>query len=207
MKSPSFENESFYWKQNLSVAGIDEVGKGSFAGPVVAAAVIFPNNFVSHNKLFSQINDSKLLHARKRKLIAEFIKSICTYSIAEIGVKTINVHGIGKSTTLAMLQAINMLSLKPDASLIDGYVPKGFSPPHKGIVKGDRLSISIAAASIIAKVYRDSLMEKLHIKYKDYDFHANKGYGTKKHREMLKMYGLCPHHRTSFNLKKHLVQT
>jgi ribonuclease HII len=204
-KTPSFEIEKNYWRQNLSVAGIDEVGRGSFAGPVVAAAVIFPQDFTSRSKLFREINDSKLLSPIARRTIAKFIMSVSVFSISEVDVSEINHFGIGYATQKAMQIAVDKLSLKPDFSLLDGYSQRGLSFAHIGIVKGDRKSISIAAASIIAKVYRDNLMEQLHAQYKEYDFFQNKGYGTAKHRLMLKKFGLSSVHRTSFGIGKYAL--
>lgn len=202
--TPSFEIEKTYWEQGLTVAGLDEVGRGSFAGPVVASAVIFPSNFTSKNKLFSQINDSKLLSPAMRESLAKFIKTVSIFSISEVDVLEINRVGIGEATKKALFLAADKLSQKPGFLFIDGYSQKNFPLPHLGIVKGDRISTSIAAASIIAKVYRDNLMQKLHNDYKNYDFFTNKGYGTLKHRLMMKKYGLCPLHRTSFSLSKYV---
>jgi ribonuclease HII len=201
MKLPTFDEELFFWKQGLNyIAGVDEVGRGCFAGPVVTAAVILPPTF----KSTKPINDSKKLSPKIRKELAEVIKQqAIAYAIAEVSVPVINQIGIGKATQNAFVQAIKQLSQTPDHILIDAFyiidLPRANQKP---IIRGDGISISIAAASIIAKVYRDKLMEKLPKQYEHYDFATNKGYGTKKHREAIGKYGLCDLHRSSFNLSK-----
>ena len=200
---PTFEFENKLWQQGLSyVAGVDEVGRGCFAGPVVAAAVILPDGFSVTDK----INDSKQLSPKVRKELAIIIRKLAlAFSIAEVSVQVINDIGIGKAAQKAFVQAVKNLSIQPEHVLIDAFMitdlPKVNQTP---IIHGDCLSISIAAASIIAKVYRDELMEKLHPKYTVYDFYSNKGYGTKKHRDAIGKYGLCELHRTSFDLAKFL---
>lgn len=199
MNKATFDEENVLWRQGIKhIAGVDEVGRGCFAGPVVAAAVILPDNFNATD----EINDSKLLSPKKRKELAPIIKkySIC-YSIAEISIEAINADGIGKATQKAFYKSIVTLSVKPEYIFIDAFYINNLDRKNqKPIVHGDRKSISIAAASIIAKVYRDELMQKLHDKYRQYDFYQNKGYGTKKHREAIKKFGLCDLHRKSFNL-------
>lgn len=201
MNLPTFQHEQAFWEKGLSyVAGVDEVGRGCFAGPVVAAAVVLPSGF----NATSEINDSKLLSASKREKLAYIIKEhALSFSIAEISVQVINEVGVGKAAQAAFTKAILGLKKMPEHILIDAFRIKSFEPHiQTPIIHGDRISISIAAASIIAKVYRDALMQKLHPKYKVYDFFANKGYGTKKHREALFKHGLCDLHRTSFHLEK-----
>lgn len=203
MTLPTFEHESRFWNQGLHyIAGVDEVGRGCFAGPVVAAAVVLPSNFTAS----SEINDSKLLSAKKRSELAEIIKKhAVAYSVAEIPVSVINEVGIGKAAQTAFTKAVMDLKHAPQHILVDAFRIVSFDPSMQTpIVHGDRISISIAAASIIAKVYRDELMERLHESYNVYDFITNKGYGTKKHREAIGKYGLCDLHRTSFNLTKFL---
>lgn len=198
---PTFQEEQLLWNKGLNfVAGVDEVGRGCFAGPVVTAAVILPQDFISS----VPVNDSKKLSPKIRAELAEVIKErAISFAISEVSVGVINQIGIGKATQIGFVQAIKQLSKNPDHILIDAFyidgLPKGNQKP---IIHGDGISISIAAASIIAKVYRDELMEKLHEQYEAYDFATNKGYGTKKHREAIKQYGLCNLHRTSFNLSK-----
>ncbi len=203
MNKPTFKEEQFLWQQGLQhIAGVDEVGRGCFAGPVVAAAVILPQSFTS-----TEVNDSKKLSAQKREELSEIIKqNALAYSIAEISVAVINEVGIGKATQQAFVNAIGNLKIKPDHILIDAFYIENLSRHNqKPIVHGDGLSISIAAASIIAKVYRDELMQKLHEQYTHYDFFTNKGYGTKKHREAIRQFGLSDLHRTSFNLTKFIL--
>lgn len=203
MLLPTFEHESHFWNRGMPyIAGVDEVGRGCFAGPVVAAAVILPATF----KNSDGINDSKLLSPAKRSKLAEIIKKqALSFSIAEISVPIINELGIGKATQKAFTKAISGLKQTPDHILMDAFFIDTFEKKiQTPIIHGDRISISIAAASIIAKVYRDELMERLHQKHAVYDFITNKGYGTKKHREAIGIHGLCELHRTSFNLTKFL---
>lgn len=203
MTKPTFEYESKLWNTGLQyIAGVDEVGRGCFAGPVVAAAVILPSNFAATDK----INDSKKLSAKVRKELSEIIKAhAIAYTIAEISVAVINDIGVGKAAQMAFKKAIIDLQTEPEHILIDAFyidsITKDMQTP---IIRGDGISISIAAASIIAKVYRDELMEGFHPQYEAYDFITNKGYGTKKHREAIGLHGLSDLHRTSFNLTKFL---
>lgn len=200
---PTFEHEISLWQKGLqSIAGADEVGRGSFAGPVVAAAVMFPKGISFKNSPLGEINDSKLLSHKKRVTLSKLIKEhALSYSISEIDVPTINTLGIGKAAQKAFTKAIQTLSHAPDFCLVDAFsIPEFNREQQKAIIHGDRISISIAAASIIAKVYRDELMEKLHATYPAYNFLKNKGYGTLFHRQMIQKHGLTPLHRTSFNL-------
>lgn len=201
---PTFQEESLFWSKGLKyVAGVDEVGRGCFAGPVVTAAVILPPTFQS----LKPINDSKKLSPKIRKELAEVIKQqAISYAISEVSVDVINQVGIGKAAQQGFRQCVTLLSQKPDQILIDAFYIEGLSKENqKPIVYGDSISISIAAASIIAKVYRDELMEKLHEQFEPYDFKTNKGYGTKNHREAIGKYGLCNLHRKSFDLSKFVI--
>lgn len=201
ISKPTFEFETKLWNSGLQhIVGVDEVGRGCFAGPVVAAAVMLPSTFDATDK----INDSKKLSPKVRKELAEIIKKYAiAYSIAEVSVPVINELGIGKATQQAFKMAVSNLKTAPDHILMDAFLIADIAPTvQTPIIHGDQLSISIAAASIIAKVYRDALMEKLHEQYKAYDFFTNKGYGTKKHREAIGIHGLCDLHRTSFDLFK-----
>ncbi len=198
---PNFDEENVLWKIGYRyIAGVDEVGRGCFAGPVVSAAVILPSDFSATD----EINDSKLLTPAKREELSEIIKNhALSYSIAEVSVSAINKYGIGKATQMSFRRAIKLLNAQPDYILIDAFYINGLKKRNqKPIVHGDSKSISIAAASIIAKVYRDNIMRTLHKKYHIYDFFTNKGYGTKKHQEAIKLHGLSNLHRTSFNLSK-----
>lgn len=201
-KNPSFKQERLLWNKGIiNVAGVDEVGRGAFAGPLVAAAVILPQGFEING-----INDSKVLKPQKREELSKYIiKNALQYSISEIDVEYINTYGVGKATQKGLIDSIEKLNKKYDFILVDGYKLKDFDDKlQKGIIHGDSISVSIAAASIIAKVYRDNIMKKLHDKFPEYNFLKNKGYGTKFHRDALKKYGLCKMHRTSFNLQKFL---
>jgi ribonuclease HII len=203
-KIPNFDEENLLWKNGFThIAGVDEVGRGCFAGPVVTAAVILPQSFTSKKP----VNDSKKLPARTRQELAEVIKQqAIAFSIAEVSVTVINKIGIGKATQQAFRSAVKHLTKKPDFILIDAFYIKHLTKKiQKPIIHGDQLSISIAAASILAKVYRDELMQRLHPSYKVYDFFTNKGYGTKKHQAAIQKYGLCKLHRTSFDLKRFLA--
>lgn len=182
------------------IAGIDEVGRGPLAGPVVAAAVILPSNYKNIN-----IKDSKKLSNQKREKMAKIIKKIAlTYSIVFVDVQTIDQINIKNATKLAMQKAVKKLKIEPQYLLID-YEKIDINIPQQGIIKGDEKSISIASASILAKVARDQYMKKLAIKYPNYDFDNNMGYGTLKHREAIKKYGWTIHHRKTFNPIKTLI--
>lgn len=200
---PSLDEENQLWKQGFSlICGLDEVGRGAFAGPVVVGAIIFPENV----KLPKGIADSKLLKPRQREKLDVQIKKIAiSWAVAEIAVLHINKLGIGRATQMAFRKAVKKLKVKADFVLIDAFYIKHFNRKRqKAITHGDRLSLSIAAASIIAKVYRDKLMAKSDQKYPQYGFCKHKGYGTKLHQEAIKKYGLSRLHRKSFNLEKFL---
>jgi len=200
-QKPSFNEERFLWQQGFSaIAGIDEVGRGAFAGPVVIAAVIFPKQCVFSDPELHDIHDSKLLTPHKRQRLAEKIKrEALSFSTSEIPVSYINRFGVGKAAQLGFYKVATTLSIKPDFFLIDAFwITRLKKSVQKPIIHGDSLSISIAAASIIAKVYRDEIMQKIHLTLSDYGFDQNKGYGTKIHQEQLRKLGASQHHRTSF---------
>lgn len=212
---PNFAEETKLWKKGFKyVIGVDEVGRGAFAGPVTVAAVIFECETEIIAKL--GINDSKLVRPPKREKLSKLIQDSCyAYSIATVGVPNINKVGIGKATQMAFRKAIASIRYQVESSehtsyflLVDGFHVKYIKgiglKNQKAIIKGDRKSISIAAASIIAKVHRDSLMVKLSSKYPEYGFSRHKGYGTKLHQATIKKHGLSKIHRKSFNLKKFL---
>lgn len=179
------------------ICGVDEAGRGPLAGPVFAAAVILRNN-----ENIDMLNDSKKLSEKKREFLFDIIKErAVSYSIASASEEEIDDINILNATFLAMKRAIDNLKIKSDMALIDGNRLPKLDIPAKAIVKGDSLSASIAAASILAKVQRDRLMKELALKYPEYCFEKHKGYGTKLHIELLKKYGPCPIHRKSF-LKK-----
>jgi len=204
IKKPSFDLEKELREKNFDfVFGMDEVGRGSFAGPLVAAAVAFEKEFPSW---FKELNDSKLLSANKRERLSKLILKHAKSFIEIIEVETINKIGIEKCNKLIFERLIKKIlsehKTKSIHFLIDGNKKKIKRKNLSFIVKGDSKVISIAAASIIAKVYRDKLMKDLGEIYKGYNFSKNKGYGTKFHQEAIKKIGLCPIHRKSFNLNK-----
>jgi ribonuclease HII len=176
------------------VAGIDEAGRGPLAGPVVASAVILPQTF-SH----TGVNDSKLLTPRKREQLAEVIKreSVC-WSLAAVGEREIEEINILQATLRAMRNAVEKLAPQPGYLLVDAARIPGVAVPQRPIVKGDRLSFSIAAASILAKVERDRVMDDYHRHFPHYNFAQHKGYGTAAHREAIRLLGPCPAHRRTF---------
>lgn len=199
MLKPDLNLEKDLWKKGYkNIAGVDEVGRGSWAGPLVAAAVILPKSF----KIPQNFGDSKQVNPLARKRFAQEIKTVAkAYSIAEIGVSTINRWGVGKASQIAFRKAVRSLDPKPDFILIDAFYIKHLKRKNqKAIVHGDQRSSSIAAASIIAKVYRDNLMKKLSRKYKVYGFAKHKGYGTRFHQGAIRTYGFSRIHRTSYNL-------
>lgn len=204
MITPSLDIEKSLRKSGYSyVCGLDEVGRGSFAGPVVVGAVIFPPSV----ELPDGIADSKLLKPRKREKLAGVIKEqALAWAIAEIGVSAINKVGIGKATQMAFRKALRLLPVQADFVLIDAFYVKHLNRKRQRPVKnGDKICVSISAASIIAKVYRDKLMKKLHKKYPQYGFAKHKGYGTKIHQEAIRKCGLSRIHRKSFDLNKFLM--
>ena len=179
------------------VAGIDEAGRGPLAGPVVAAAVILPPDYVN-----IEINDSKQLSAGKREELYEIInKEAVAIGMMVVDADTIDRVNILQATLQAMRDAVLELPTSPDFLLIDGNQRVPILTPQKPIVKGDSLSISIAAASIIAKVSRDRIMEMYHRQFPQYNFQQNKGYGTKEHLDAIKQFGICKIHRKSFHVK------
>ena len=177
----------------MITAGVDEVGRGCLAGPVVSAAVILKKN-INLNLL----KDSKKITFKKRVEIAKHIKLNSTYAIGLASVEEILNINILQASLLSMKRAINLLSIKPELILIDGnFAPKGLKN-FKTIINGDEKIKSISAASIIAKVYRDQLMIKLSEKFSNYAWERNFGYGTKAHMEGLKKLGITSHHRKGF---------
>lgn len=179
------------------IAGTDEAGRGPLAGPVVAAAVILD----PFNMHISGLNDSKkLAKASRERLFDQIVISARSYAIASASRAEIDQHNIHAASLLAMNRALVKLSLEPDFVLVDGFVIKGCPFRQKAIKAGDALSMSIAAASVLAKVARDKIMDDLHKKYPQYGFNQNKGYGTEEHRHSIEHYGPCPEHRRSFKL-------
>lgn len=177
------------------IAGVDEAGRGPLAGPVVCACVIMP---MESEKIIEGVNDSKKLSAKKREELFDKIVDIAiSYSIVEIDEKKIDEIDILQATKLGMKRAVENLKVMPDLVLVDA-VKIDVALPQENIIKGDALSYNIAAASILAKVHRDRMMENFDMKYPEYGFAKHKGYGTKAHIEALKKYGKCEIHRETF---------
>ncbi len=186
------------WSNQYIEAGCDEVGRGCLCGPVVAAAVIIDHQF-NHNL----INDSKQLSIKTRIELDSYIKeNVLDYSIAELSPEFIDEHNILNASIHAMHNALDQLKLKPELILVDGnkFHPYNYIP-HQCIIKGDTKFLSIAAASILAKNYRDQLMIELHEEFPEYGWNKNMGYATKQHREALKKFGPTKYHRKSFRLE------
>ena len=179
-------------------AGIDEAGRGSLAGPVTAAAVILGKNFKGKN-----LDDSKRLSQSKRLELRKFIeKNALAYSVAFVSSYQIDKNNILNSTFEAMHKSIEGLNIEPDFILVDGNLFKQYRDlKYKCIIKGDQKYQNIAAASILAKTYRDEYMSNLHIKFPEYNWIKNKGYGTKFHIDMITKFGITKYHRKSFQIK------
>lgn len=185
-------------------AGVDEAGRGCFAGPVFAAAVILPKDF--YHPL---LNDSKQLTPEERDYLRPIIeKESIAYAVASVSNDDIDQINILQASFKAMHLALNKLKKKPAILLIDGNRFKTYKKmPHYCIIKGDGIYASIAASSVLAKTYRDAYMQKLHKKYKMYAWYTNKGYGTREHRAAIQVHGLCCYHRKSFNIySSHVVE-
>lgn len=178
-------------------AGCDEAGRGCLAGSVYAAAVIFPENYQNE-----ELNDSKKLTDKRRKQLREIIqRDAVAWAVGIVTPEEIDKINILNASILAMHRALDQLKVRPEAVIVDGNRFKSYqSLPHTTIVKGDGKYLSIAAASILAKTYRDDYMDKLAEEYPQYDWLSNKGYPTKKHREAIRQYGITPYHRKSFNM-------
>jgi ribonuclease HII len=177
--------------------GVDEAGRGCYAGPVYAAAVILPKDF--YHPL---LNDSKKLTAGERDLLRPIVEKECiSFSVASVSSETIDRINILQASIKAMHLAIKKLTILPELLLVDGnYFNKYKNIPHQCIIKGDGIYAAIAAASILAKTYRDEYMESLHEKFPMYYWNKNKGYGTRKHRDAIDAYGLSRYHRQTFKI-------
>ena len=198
-KEKEFVDKLLYEKQEQEkgrflIAGVDEVGRGPLAGPVCVACVMMPLD-----DIIEGVDDSKKISEKKREQLFEEIKekAIC-YSIQMVNEQTIDEINILEATKLAMKNAIEDMSVKPDVVLVDAISKLDTNVEIRGIIKGDALSYSIGCASILAKVTRDRLMCDLAKEYPEYGFEKHKGYGTKQHIEALKEYGPCVYHRVSF---------
>jgi ribonuclease HII len=197
----SLEIELSLWNEGIrNIAGIDEAGRGPLAGPVVAAAIVFPSG-----TFIKGVEDSKKLSAKKRDELFPMIKEqALSVGVGIVAHDVIDRVNILQATILAMHKAIDDLTLKPEFVIVDGNYFRHDEYRFKTIVDGDEQSFTIAAASIVAKVTRDRLMREFHVQYPLYGFAQHKGYGTKQHLEAIRRYGLCDIHRRSFDL--HLEQ-
>ena len=196
-----FEQEA--WARGfLCVAGVDEAGRGPLAGPVVAAAVVFEKVFLEAeaDRSLAGLDDSKKLPAARREFFHALL-SACPHArigVASASVEEIDSLNILRATHLAMARAVAQLAPPPDLALVDGLPVQGLPVPHRAIVGGDGASLSIAAASVMAKVTRDRLMVELAARFPAYGFERHKGYGTQAHLDALRRHGPCPAHRRSF---------
>lgn len=192
---PDFSIEDHYAGR---IAGIDEVGRGPLAGPVVAAAVILPRDERLPDVLVNELNDSKKLSAKKRDRLFEVIMGCAEVGIGAASVREIDQINILQATYVAMRRAVERLDRVPDQALVDGNRDPGLPCTVETVVKGDSKSLSIAAASIVAKVVRDRAMARLAVRYPFFGWEGNAGYGVKKHMLGLDEVGPTPHHRRSF---------
>ena len=184
------------------IAGIDEAGRGPWAGPVVAAAVVLDQNNIPDG-----LNDSKKLSDKKREALYDLIIESADYGIGQASVDEIDAINILNATYLAMNRAVENLGQKPDHCLVDGNRDPKLGISTQIIIKGDQKSLSIAAASILAKVFRDRIMTKLAENYPHYGWERNAGYGVPAHRDALRLVGISPHHRKSFKpIRESLLQ-
>ena len=186
-----------YMHENLVEAGCDEAGRGCLAGAVYAAAVILPHDF--RNEL---LNDSKQLTEKQRYALREVVeREALAWAVGVVTPEEIDRINILNASFLAMHRAVDQLKLRPEHLLIDGNRFKKYQDvPHTTVVKGDGKYMAIAAASVLAKTYRDDYMNRLAEEYPQYDWDSNKGYPTKKHREAIRLYGTTPYHRMRYNL-------
>ena len=203
---PDFTEENSLRENGYSlIAGVDEVGRGPLAGPVMAAAVILPLN--THFEWIGMVNDSKKLTERKREQLYDSIMAdaiaVGIGSVTPVGIDT---HGIGNAARMAMQLAIAQLKTQPDFVLIDAVKLPSVSIPQKNIIRGDSKCVSIATASIVAKVTRDHYMMGIDNIYDSYGFARHKGYPTKEHMANLVQYGACPIHRRSFAPVQNVVK-
>lgn len=188
--------QSHYYEGKIE-AGCDEAGRGCLAGSVYAAAVIFPANYQN-----DELNDSKQLTDKRRKYLRQIIeRDALAWAVGIVTPEEIDKINILNASILAMHRALDQLAVRPEAIIVDGNRFKPYQQlPHTTIVKGDGKYLSIAAASILAKTYRDDYMDRLAEEYPQYDWLSNKGYPTQKHREAIRQHGITPYHRRTFNL-------
>lgn len=189
-----------YDMQKKYIIGLDEAGRGPMAGPLVVAGVIFPQGYEN-----DMINDSKQLSAKKREMLYDIIiKDALAYQIEIIDVEEVDRLNVYQASKKGMIDAISHISIRPDYALTDA-MPLGDIIEHEAIIKGDSQSLSIAGASILAKVTRDRIMEEYDQIYPEYGFQKNNGYPTKQHKEALQLYGVTPIHRRSFQPVKDVL--
>lgn len=187
--------------QSQYIAGVDEAGRGPLAGPVVAAAVILPDDF-----FLLGLDDSKQISLKNRLAFFEYIqKEAISYHISVIDNDIIDRVNIYEATKLAMKDALEQLKVQPESALIDAVELEGLSYPTHAIIKGDAKSLAIAAASILAKVTRDKMMDEISDEFPMYHFSNHKGYGTKEHMQAIEDYGFCKYHRKSFSPIREMV--
>ena len=198
-------DDALEWSAGGRVAGIDEVGRGPLAGPVLAAAVVLPRPVP--RALAALLDDSKKLTAARRETAFAALRAAQAAGQVEIGLGAASVAEIVRiNILLAMCRAVARLPALPDLALVDGNQPPALSCPVRCVIGGDGLSLSIAAASIVAKVLRDRLMARLALRYPGYDWLSNAGYGTPAHRQALQTLGPTRHHRPTFGLVRRLMQ-
>lgn len=189
-----YYERKFARKGYALIAGIDEVGRGPLAGPVVSCALVLRETVFEN-----RIDDSKALTARQRQKAYEEIKGKAYFALGIVGEKVIDEINILEATRLSMQKALSFLNPMPQAALIDGNVPLDIAIPFENVIGGDAKSLSIACASIVAKVSRDRIMTVYHKRWPEYGFQEHKGYGTKGHLDALRRIGPCPIHRLTFH--------
>jgi ribonuclease HII len=206
-KAPGLMWERRAWTAGRSVvAGVDEVGRGAWAGPLVAAAVVLPQEprtrarlTRAFNAAHASVRDSKLLSVSQRHLVLDVLTDLAIpHAIVDIPVQQIDAAGVGKANRAALRDAAMSLDPHPEHVLVDAFTLDDLGCPHDAIIRGDSISTSIALASIVAKVHRDALMADLDDTFPEYGFGTHKGYGTAAHRQAIRRFGVTCHHRTSF---------
>lgn len=200
MASLDLESKIIQQNGSMAIAGLDEAGRGALAGPVMAAAVVLPLDSVDSLSKLVEVNDSKQLTAMTRQRLSTIImEEALAYGIGLATAEYVDQYGIIAATKQAMMAALGQLERQPDYLLIDGRIRLlRVALPQQSVVRGDSTSLSIAAASILAKVARDQMMVKLDARFPQYGFAQHKGYGTLQHRKALKQYGPTPEHRRTF---------
>lgn len=196
---PTLDRERRLWQTGrTAIAGIDEAGRGALAGPVTAAAVILPPD-TTHDGIWAKVRDSKLLTPARRSAMVQDIEAAAfAWGVGHVSAATIDQIGIAPATRQAMIEAVNALTVTPDYLLIDWVRLPMLNISQESFAKADRLCISVAAASILAKVSRDNYMIELEKRYPLYHFASNKGYGSQVHRDAIESHGACREHRHTF---------